>query len=174
MQKRPYNRRPSITSEDADGKENFSINADSSIATDDIDRPDLAIVTDESMQSPTVSEYIKDLQFMEDVLTIIVNEVPDKNAENPVPAAVNGVTKFFKRGQEYRVERKFVDSLIRSEASVKTTQFKDDQNLDQTKIEVSHSLKYPISIIHDPADEKRHPSGQPLGRAWFMHQCKNA
>lgn len=174
MEKRQYTKRATITTGDVEVRDDATIDLSSTIKTEDIDRPDLAIVVDESMQSPHVTEYVKDLAFMEDILTVVVGEVPDKNAENPVPVGVNGVVKFLKRGVEYKLPRKFVDSLIKVETSVKTAQFTDASGVEQTRIDTENSLKYPISILHDPADERRHPNGSPLGRAWFQHQCKAA
>jgi hypothetical protein len=156
--------RASIRTSDVPVADSTTVDLSSSIKDEDLHG--MAIVTGESLTSPHLAEYVKDLAFMNDVLTITVSESPDPNAENPVPAAVNGETRLFTRGQEYKVQRKFVDSLIKCEDRVKTINFKDADGVDQTKIERIPTLKYPLSIHHDPAGE--------TGRRWFKHQCSNA
>lgn len=154
------NVRASIKTSDADIRES------STLDLREDNQPEIAIVTDESLMSPNVAEYVKDLKFNEDILTIVISETGDPNAENPVPTACNGETKLLVRGKEYKLARKFVDSLIKVEERIKTINFRDAEGLDQTKISKTPALKYPMSIINDPAGE--------LGRRWFMHQCKNA
>lgn len=131
-----------------------------------VERPDLITVTDDTMASPHVAEYIKDLKFMEDELTIIIGETTDPNADNPVLCAVNGETKRLMRGTEYKLKRKFVDSLIKREDRIKTVNFKDEDGVDQTKVMRTPAMRYAVSIVNDPAGE--------TGRRWFQHQCKNA
>jgi hypothetical protein len=144
-------------------------------ATDDIERPDLAIVTDESMDSPAVKEYAKDLAFANEPVTFSISPTNDKNAENPVSCGVNGVRKFFTRGERYTVPRKFIEALIVGETSVEVETYKDAKMVDQTKIVPKIALKYPISIHNDPANERLVPGTKTrLGDAWFQHQCRNA
>lgn len=158
--------RTQISTDDVEIAGKSTVEMPGNVATDDIERPDLAMVTDESLASPVVAEYVKDLRFMEDILTISIGQTTDKNAENPVPCGVNGIIKRLMRGEEYKIERKFVDSLIKREDSIKTVNYKDKDGVDQTKIEKEPALKYPLSIIYDPAGD--------VGRRWFQHQCKNA
>ena len=162
----PNSGRASIRTSDVEIAPKSQIDLSSDLTDDDIDRGDIAVVTGESLASPTVSEYVKDLKFMEDILTVVVSETTDKNAENPVPCGVNGVVKFLTRGTEYRIARKFVDSLIKVEDRIETEQYKDKGGVDQTRINKTPALKYPLSIIQDPAGD--------IGRRWFQHQCKNA
>jgi hypothetical protein len=159
-------RRVAIETKDVENTEPVTIETPLDVATDDIDRPDLAMVTDSDMETPEVKEYARDLAFMNDILTISVGASSDENAENPVPAGVNGEIRLFVRGEEYKVERKFVDSIIKRENNVKTVQFKDNDGCDQTKIETTPTMKYPILIHNDPAGE--------TGRRWFKHACANA
>lgn len=157
--------RASIETKDVESAASTEILMPSGTATEDIERPDLVVVTDESINSPYVKQYAQDLAFMEDELTIVVGETTDKNAENPVPCGVNGDVRKLTRGVEYKLKRKFVDSLIKAEDTVRTVQYKDKDGVDQTKIDKAHALKYPLSIIHDPAGD--------VGRRWFQHACKN-
>ena len=157
-------KRAYIRTSDVAIPEASTINLSSDLS--DIDRPDIAVVTDESLASPVVSEYIKDLRFMEDILTVVIGETTDSNAENPVPAGCNGEIRLLTRGQEYKLQRKFVDSLIKREDKIKTVQYKDADQVEQTKVNKIPALKYPISIIADPAGS--------IGSRWFQHQCRNA
>jgi hypothetical protein len=68
------------------------------------------------------------------------------------------------------VARKFVDSLIKREDSVKTVNYKNTENVDWTRFEKTPAMKYNISIHHDPAND----DGSKLGSRWFQHQQKNA
>ena len=153
-----------ITSNDVEGPKATTIEMASTV--NEVERPDLAVVLDDTLASPTVAEYIKDLKFNEDILTISIGETTDQNAENPVPAGCNGEVKWLDRGKEYKIARKFVDSLIKREDKIKTVNYKDADNVDQTRIEKIPALKYPLAIHHDPAGD--------AGRRWFQHQAKNA
>jgi len=153
-----------ITTADVDQPKATTIEMASDIQN--VERPDLISITDDTLASPHVSEYIKDLKFMEDILTISIGETTDENAENPVPCGVNGEVRRLTRGVEYKLQRKFVDSLIKREDRIKTVNYKDEDNVDQTRVEKKPALKYPISIINDPAGE--------AGRRWFKHQVNNA
>lgn len=139
---------------------------DLSSGVEKVERPDLITVTDDTLASPHVKEYANDLKFMEDVLTVVVGETTDPYADNPVFCAVNGEKRSLMRGVEYKLQRKFVDSLIKREDRIKTVNFKDADGVDQTRVDRIPALRYPLSIISDPAGE--------VGRRWFQHQCKNA
>ena len=158
------NKRADIQTSDVEPPKATTIEMASDIQ--EIERPDLVAVVDDTLASPHMSELVKDLKFMEDILTISIGETNDKNAENPVPAGVNGQVIWLDRGKEYKVARKFVDSMIKREDRVETVNYKDKNNVDQTKIDKIPSLKYPLSIMNDPAGE--------IGRRWFQHQSKNA
>lgn len=157
-------RRAAIRTSDVEAAAPSTIDLSSNIKDEDLHG--VAIVTGESLESPHLAEYVKDLAFMNDILTISISESPDPNAENPVAAGCNGEVRLLTRGKEYKIARKFVDSLIKCEDRVKTVQFKDADGIDQTRIDKVPTLKYPMSIHHDPAGD--------LGRRWFKHQAANA
>jgi len=157
--------KPQVTSSDVDKKVTTTIEAPFTTPTEEIERPDLAMVTDEDMSSPTVKEYVQDLAFMNQVLTISIGLSSDPNAEDPVSCGVNGEVRNFKRGEQYKTERKFVNSLIKRINTVKTVQYKDADGCDQTRIDTTPVMKYPIQIHADPA-------GTDLSRRWFAHVCE--
>lgn len=107
--------------------------------------------------------------FMEEPVTFMISETDNPNDPNPVGCGVNGVIKFFTRGVEYTVARKFVESLIKVTWRVRTINYKDSNGVDQTKIEHIPSMVYPISILHDPSGMGPNDAG----RRWFIHQQRN-
>lgn len=155
---------PSHNSSDFEGPGNFQIDLSSTL--DEIERPDIAVVTDADLHSPHVLEYAKDLAFMEDMLTIQVAESTDPNEPNPVSCGVNGVTKLFTRGEVYKVARKFVDALVKTSFRTETIQFKDANGIDQTKIKQIPIHNVTVQIFDDPAGE--------VGRRWMQHKLSNA
>jgi len=154
-------KRPEITTDD--GKIPEAQEIDLSMGGKEVD---LAIVTDESMNSPAVKEYARELAFMEDVMQIIVGESEDPNSENPVTSGCNGQVIKLYRGQQYSIKRKFVDSLIRTTFRVSTKTFKDHDGCDQTKMVKTPTRAYNINILHDPAGS--------VGARWLQHQLANS
>jgi len=151
---------PSHSSSDFEGPGNFEIDLSSTL--DEIERPDMAVVTDADLNSPHVLEYAKDLAFMEDMLTIQVAKSEDRNAPDPVSCGVNGVPKLFKRGEVYKVAHKFVDALIKTSFRTETIQFKDANGIDQTKIEQIPVHNVTVQVFEDPAGD--------VGRRWMQHK----
>ncbi|MCP5244877.1 MAG: hypothetical protein H6937_02455 [Burkholderiales bacterium] len=132
----------------------------------DVETPDMSIVTDDTVESPHLKEFMDDLKFNEDILTFTIAFDSNKYAENPVPAAVNGEERRFFRGQRYQAPRKFVDSLIKTIQSVELEHYDDKNGLKQTRIKTNNTAVYPISIHDDPAG--------PVGIRWFEHQMANS
>jgi hypothetical protein len=160
-------KRPQITSKDVEPQPIIERDLSSDLYDDDVAvKP--ASVLDDRMKAILLEE--KRLRaFMEEPVTFMVQESADKNAVNPVPCGVNGVTKFFQRGQEYTVARKFVESLLKVSWSVQTVNYKDSDGVDQTKINYVPALVYQIAILHDPSGMGPNDDG----RRWFMHQQRN-
>jgi len=102
--------------------------------------------------------YLDALAFMEEEMTIIVNETTDKNAENPVFAGVNGQQVYFPRGIPCRTKRKFVDSLIVKSTNVSTPEIQLQNGERSFAIRQTSSLKYPFMVIEDK---------NPKGNEWL-------
>lgn len=139
----------------------MDIDMSSNVLTSDIERPDLITAS-----ANTNKAQLKELAFMEEKVTFVVGETPDRNAENPVPVGVNGVIRFFTRGVEYTEARKFLNCLIKKQDSIDTKNYLDNDQIHQTKVVRTPALKYPISVISDPSND--------FGRKWFAWQCRNA
>lgn len=157
---------PSHTTGDFKGPEQFDIDLSSTLAADEIERPDLAVVTGADLDSPHVKEYNRDLAFMEDILEIVVHKSEDKYAPDPITCGVNGVIKVIKRGERFKMARKFVDALIKTSFRTETVQYKDANGIDQTKIENIPVQNCSVQVFHDPAGE--------LGRKWMEYKLSNS
>ena len=157
---------PSHSTSDFEGPEQFDIDLSSTLKADEIERPDLAVVTDANLETPHVKEYNFITAFMEDILTVRVAESEDPYAPDPVSSGNNGVIKLFKRGETYKVARKFIDSLIKTSFRTRTVQYKDANGLDQTRIEQIPVHNVIVDIIEDPAGS--------YGRQWLQYKMTNA
>lgn len=96
------------------------------------------------------------LAFNEEVLTVQVHETNDPLAEPLPQVIVDGRSQFFQRGVEMHVKRKYVEVLARAK---RTTYSQVEQPGGDYKNVPHSALRYPFSVIHDPAGDK--------GRAWL-------
>lgn len=105
------------------------------------------------------SEWAKNMKFNEDVLTIIVHDSTDPNAD-PVPYVINdGRRQAFARGEEQQVKRKYVEVLARMKVTTqKQVRYKDSQNIDAIKMVPHTALRFPFTVIADPS---------PRGKDWL-------
>lgn len=131
-----------------------------------IEKPEMAIVTDESLDSPHLKEYLNELNFMKQEVEFMVSPSEDPNAPNPVTCGVNGVIHYLKRGETYKLPRMFVNALINTVFRVETRTYKDENGLDQTEIKKIPTNAFNISITYDPAGE--------TGRRWLQYKMKSA
>lgn len=153
------NKRPQITTEDVAPEIDADIDIASTIAKEDIERPDLAAVTDSSITDPVTLKYIQDLAFMEEEVTFVVAKTKDKNEPNPILAGNNGNTKPISLGVVVKMARKFLDSIINTVTETSTQEYMDDAGLKQTRILTHSTPSLSIQIIDDPSMLK--------GREWF-------
>lgn len=101
------------------------------------------------------SRRFNELKFNEDEMEVMVHESTDANAENPVFTACNGVSQYFFRGQVQKVKRKYVAILASArEHSLTTKECIMPDGSRGVKLERSASLKYPFSVISDPAGKR--------------------
>lgn len=101
--------------------------------------------------------------FMNDVLTVYINEDKDKNATKLVEVSVNGRRIFIPRGtatnmgwdisgRQVPIKRMFVERLARA----KETSLSQDLDLtdeSMNRLSKHRALTYPFSVTHDPAGE---------------------
>lgn len=113
---------------------------------------DIAVVTDESVSSPLVKEYLRDIAFMEDQITFSIGMSENPHAPDPVECGVQGEKRQFYRGQRYTAPRKYVNALINVCWNIETRNRKDPATgLDVTSVERIPYQAYSISIHNDPA-----------------------
>jgi hypothetical protein len=107
------------------------------------------------------SKQFEELRFNEEFVEVMMHESTDKNAEDPVFTACNGVTQYFFRGHVQKVRRKYLAILAScKEHSIRTVEYTQSDGSRATKIVRTSSLKYPFSVISDP-----NPRGAPWLRA---------
>lgn len=147
------------------------------VGVNDVDMPDdllldlnlndplenLAIVTEDTMQSARIAEYARDLAFMEDVLTFTIGMSEIPHAVDPVECAVNGEKRAFYRGREYKEKRKFVNTLLNVTWDIGLLNKKDaSTGLDVSTIQRIPRQAVNINITHDPAGA--------VGSKWFAYK----
>lgn len=111
-------------------------------------------------------EKFKELQFMEDTLTVRIHESSNP-MDAPIPAVWNdGVSQYFIRGQEQNVKRKFVEILARLKKTTYSQQKRVNAVGDEEYVQIPHtSLLYPFAVIADPS---------PRGSAWLRSVMQEA
>lgn len=101
------------------------------------------------------SKHAAELAFNEQLVEVIVHESTDLNAENPVFTSCNGVSQYFFRGQPTRVKRKYVAILAAAkEHSVSTFEHTEADGTRAIGVRKVANVKYPFSVIHDPAGKQ--------------------
>ena len=143
--------RPQIATKDVAPTITHNVDLSSKIDLDDIERPDLAIATDTSMNDPVTLKYAQDLAFMEQEVEFTVMKTADKTAADPLVVGVNGVNKIVKRGERYKMPRKFINAMISTFTDVGTHEYIDKDGLSQTRVETITTPALQIQILNDPA-----------------------
>lgn len=101
--------------------------------------------------------HAQELLFNEEFVEVMVHESTDRNAENPVFTACQGVSQYFFRGEVQRVRRKYVAILAAcKEHNISTPEYTAGDGSRAMSVRRTSSLKYPFSIISDP-----NPRGAP-------------
>lgn len=121
---------------------------------------DAEILTGEALAAAGVKDYLAQLAFMEEKVTVVVHETTNKN-DDPLPmVAVNGVNQYFVRGQNQMVKRKFIEVLARAKPEAVSTDVEvrraGDEPINRVLRRRGH--KFPFSVVQD---------GNPRGAAWL-------
>lgn len=141
-----------------DGKHvDLSLNGEAKLSREAIEIPD----------GPQNKDKLDALAFNEEIVTIMVHESTDENAENPIEVGVNGRKQFFIRGREQEVKRKFVEVLARA----KVTNYRQNVNASDPQVVnrmvASTALRYPFTLLADP-------NRQHGGQAWLRKIIQQA
>ena len=114
----------------------------------------------ETVSGPGWREKAEALQFMEEMVDVIVHDSTDQNAEPVVETWCNGRSQFFLRNEVQTVRRKFVERLARAKITTYKQEYYKDANGDNAIRNIPRTaLRYPFSVQHDP---------NPNGRAWLQ------
>lgn len=112
------------------------------------------------VKSSIDKEWVANMAFMKEPITIRVDEGTDENAEKFVEVWNNGDYQKFERGKEVTCERRFVETLMRA----KPTKYSQKAVLDDLgKVgayqEIPHrALRYHFQVVRDD---------NPLGKVWL-------
>lgn len=153
--------RPMINTNDVAEQVNTEIDLHSSIPEsqvyDTLADINFAAVTDESILSENVKKYARDLAFMEEKVTFVIQ--PGSKEDSPVlTLGVNGQNVHVTRGQPIRAARKFLNTLFTYTHEMETQQYADPATgLTQTRVLKKQQPAYPVSLLEDT----------PEGRNWF-------
>ncbi len=118
-----------------------------------IDKDDIEIVP-----GPRLGDKMEAEAFMAEKLTILIHS-GDRFAENPVPLGVNGRMSYIWRNQKTIVPRYLVYQLAKSKKDNVTQDATSEIPEVVNKLQISSSLRYPFSVLHDPS---------PKGQAWLQ------
>lgn len=121
---------------------------------------DPEIITSETLAAAGISDYLSQLAFMEEKVTVVVHESTNTN-DDPMPmVAVNGVNQYFVRGQEQLVKRKFVEVLARAkpEAVMTNVEVRSVGAEPINRVLRNRAHKFPFSVVQDK---------NPRGRSWL-------
>ena len=109
----------------------------------------------EAVEKPVDKEWAEMVQFSRQMVTIVINESPDKNAEDPVFIGNNGTSLWLHRGKEHTIERRFVESLARSKVTTYSQKLEEAPNGIRQYLNIPHTAcRYPFRVVSDP-----HPRG---------------
>lgn len=115
----------------------------------DVSRPALEVI-----DGPSAGDKAARLAFLEEPVTIVVNESTDPNAEDPISVSVNGRQVFIKRGEPVIVKRKYVERLARAKRQSFTQDLQNTDPQRYNKLFMHTALLYPFSVVED-----RNPNG---------------
>lgn len=149
------------------------------VHTDDMDTRDIGDVTLPAQgvimreaeaialpDGPVENDQLKNLAFNEEVMTIRLERSSEKNAPHFHDFHVNGVTEWVPVGQPYKIKRKFVEVIARSQPYDVQTEVIEEPGRDPFNRVIRNSRsKYPFSVIHDP---------NPKGFAWLTNIMQSA
>ena len=112
-----------------------------------------------------MSDMLEYTAFMEDPVTIQINETTDVNAPPAVFAGVNGDCRWLPRGVPIRVQRKFVERLAQAQEmrfETKTNRDQDAQNAMTTVRKTAAS--YGFAVLRDD---------HPAARRWLARVTRS-
>ncbi len=120
--------------------------------------PEQRIITQDR---PIDHEKMAMLKFMEDELLVQIHPSTNPLDEEVFQVFNNGEAEFFRRGEQKKVKRKFINILAQNKLTTYTQKRVRNADGVMQDVQVPHTaIRYGFSILHDP-----HPRGQDWFRA---------
>ena len=117
--------------------------------------PETIVLVDKPMET----DYMKELAFNEEILTIRLERTNDKYQPARLDFYVQGRAEWVPVGRPWKVARKYVEVIARSQPyDVRTTVTKHEDH-EENRVERHTIAKHPFSVIHDP---------NPRGMDWLQ------
>lgn len=112
------------------------------------------------------ASYLAELAFNEEVLTIRLERSAERNPPPAKDFHVNGQTEWVPFGVPYRLKRKFVEVIARSQPYDVQTEVVETHGQDpMNRVIRTSRTKFPFSVIHDP---------NPRGFDWLTKLLQSA
>jgi len=109
--------------------------------------------------SDATKDYLKELSFMEDVMTIRLEKTGEKNAPKWHQFSVNGVTEWVQPGMPWKLKRKYVEVIARAVPwDIQTETGSPQDEHPKNNLVRNPRSRFPFSVIHDPS---------PRGAEWL-------
>lgn len=134
-------------------------------ATGILDRSALQEDGIEVVPAAGMSDYTKELAFMEEMVEVEVHESTDPNAEPIVDLYCNGTPQRLIRGVPAAVKRKYVQILANARQTSLTTTVKVDGDNVVNRIDKHTAVRYPFRILRDD---------NPRGASWLRSLLRAA
>ena len=130
-----------------------------------IDRSALREDGIEVVPADGLSDYARELAFMEELVEVEVHESTDPNAELIVDLYCNGTPQRFIRGQAQTVKRKFVQILAQTRPTAVTSSVRKEGDQVFNRVNKHTAMRYPFRVVRDD---------NPRGRDWLRQVLQAA
>ena len=116
---------------------------------------------DQSIETPATTEFGREMReevFMNEIVTVLLQDTTDDNAPPHISVSVNGTTMPLMRGVPTLVKRKYVEVLARCKESKYSQKAMNPMEPDRIEMKSRTALAYPFEVMEDK---------NPKGRAWL-------
>ena len=99
---------------------------------------------------PFDDEYFKEIQFMEEKVTIRLERTSEKHAPNFIDVSVNGRTEWLEKGVPITIARKYIEVLARCKSDTFETVAPNAESGEIiNRLSRNTSQKHPFTVIKD-------------------------
>ncbi len=112
-----------------------------------------------NVDMPEFKEKAKSLAFMNEPVTVAIHESSGQHDDKIFDVSVNGRAMTFVRGEEYIVQRKFIEGLARAKPiHYENQEYVDTDGVRKVRHPSRKGLRYPFAVVKDD---------NPIGRQWL-------